>query len=343
MNRKVASSIILTIFVVAMFLVSPAAFLVKADGQSVSAVSNIAVGNVTTAQSFVEEGFQTNVTATVQNTGAATNTFNLTFYANDIALNTQEITLPEQSSTNASFLWDTTGFALGNWSLSASAWAVSDQTPSIYNNSTSSNSTVLVTCLGDLTGHSQVDSNDFFAFINAYVNYNSLHEYNPAADFDHDDVINANDFFSFVDAYISYWTGPTPFINKGLTLTMTIPKTTYPLSEPVNFTLSINNVSNRTISFANRYGLFDFIVYNDTAILYRNSLNMLMSPQWIQVMSLPPGGSYSQNMQWEQDCNINIKFSSGGLSPVFLAQPGTYYIVGQALGMQTLPQKITIT
>lgn len=343
MNRKVTYSAILIIILAVVFLALPATFVINdAYCQTTSSLNDIVVGNVSSSQSFVEEGFQTNLVAAVQNLGATTETFDLTFYANDIALNTQEVTLPGQSSTSVSFLWDTTDFALGDWSLSASAWGISDQSSSI-SNSPSTGSTVLVTCLGDLTGHGQVDSNDFFAFLSAYVNYFSINEYNPAADFNHDGKIDANDFFGFLDAYISYWTGPTPFINNGLTLTMTIPKTVYARGETVNFMMSINNVSNKPITFYNKPGLFDFIVYNSTTLVYRNSLNMLMVPQWIQIVTLPQGESFSQNMEWGQDCNLNIRLSLSALSPVFQAQPGTYYIMGQALGMRTLPQQITIT
>lgn len=198
-----------------------------------------------------------------------------------------------------------------------------------------------MTCPGDLTGQFEVNFNDINAFVTSYINYYQTGQSNPAADFDHDGKLDFNDINLFVSASIAYYAGPTPFVtNGGLTLTMTIKQTTYSLGEPVNFTLSINNVSDETIAFDRTASTFDFIVYNSTGIVFRYSFGMVF-PMWVQIYSLAPGTSLSQNLEWDQVCNL---FFSPAASPAnFPASPGTYYIVGEALGMQTVPQQITIT
>ena len=56
-----------------------------------------------------------------------------------------------------------------------------------------------------LTGHFKVDSSDFFAFVDAYIEYHTTGYVNPAADFNHDGKIDATDFFDFLSASITYW------------------------------------------------------------------------------------------------------------------------------------------
>ena len=141
------------------------------------------------------------------------------------------------------------------------------------------------TCPGDLTGHFKVDSNDFFAFVSAYINYYSDNEYDAAADFNHDGVIDSNDFFSFVSAYISYNAGPTPFVNNELTLTTNLQNNSYDPGDPVNFTLSVNNVGDSPITVSFSSSTFDFIVYNSTSIVYRYSSEMVY-PLTVQIVSL---------------------------------------------------------
>lgn len=336
-KRLVCYTIIIVLLAATLpFAKKPGAF---ADTGTNGLASNIVVSNVTAAEGFIEQGFEANITASVENLATTTETFGLTFYADGIALNTQELTLSGQNSTTASYLWDTTNFPFGNVTLSVSAWDDSDQTSAIYSNSTGNS--ILVTYPDDLLGHGTVNFADIQYFVHEFINYYASNgsPLDPTIDFNHDGKLNFADIQIFVKNYIAYWTGPTPFLNGGLTLNMSIPQTSFIQGEPVNFTLSVNNYSNHTISFDAPYGFFDYIVYNDTGIVYRSSLNILMSPQYILLVTLPPGGNYSQNMQWDQTCNLSLKLSM----PVFPAQPGTYYIIGQALGMQTIPQQITIT
>ena len=57
----------------------------------------------------------------------------------------------------------------------------------------------------DFNGDGKVDSNDFFIFLNAYINYYQHVPYNTACDLNHDGVVDANDFFLFLAQYIQYW------------------------------------------------------------------------------------------------------------------------------------------
>ncbi|MGA2523465.1 MAG: BsuPI-related putative proteinase inhibitor [Candidatus Bathyarchaeia archaeon] len=353
--KRVLCVILFTILIGSIFVsFSAEPKSVRADIQQNSSTggtnsaAGIAVSNVTASQSFVEQGFKVTLSANFENSAASTVVFNVTFIVNTIVVSTQQVTLTSGSSNVVSCLWDTTGFSLGNYVVSASAWPIAMGTSaSCY---TCTGSTILLTILGDLTGQGTVDSNSFFAFVNDYVNYfGPAHQYNPAADFEHNDAITSTDFFDFVNAYIAYWTGPTPFIrNGGLTLTISISQTDYTLGAPVVFKLSINNVSDKTISFAYIGGLFDYIVYNNTGIVYRYSYGLAF-PTYAIETSLLPGASLTQSFEWDQVCNLNSLTANPCVliptmsCPVFHASAGTYNIVGEALGMQTVPCQITIT
>ena len=160
-----------------------------------------------------------------------------------------------------------------------------------------------MTCLGDLTGDGKVDSFSFFAFLSDYIAYWTTGHADPAADFNHNGIIDASAFFAFTSAYISYWTGPTPFINNGLTLTMSVPKETYNKGETVDLTLSIKNVSDKTVTFVYTSSIFDFIVYNATGIVYRNSYNIAIRLLPNHILCLPDRAC-PENFGWTKHATL---------------------------------------
>lgn len=133
---------------------------------------------------------------------------------------------------------------------------------------------------------------------------------------------------------------PSPIASNGqLQLSLTIGKTIYALGEPVNFTLSIMNISNQTISFTHTGLDFDFQITNDTSNLVYQYSNFRAIAQFISTQPLAPGESTSQNFSWSQDCNFNLSVEG---DPVVA---GSYFLVGlsgQTYGLQTAPVLITI-
>lgn len=328
-------------------LTFPAALnIVKADSQTTTGnagdASGIIVSNVVCGQNFVEQGFTINLSVLVENIDPSTSTCNVTVCGNSVPLGTQPLTVTGNSNNIVSFVWNTTGFALGNYTLSAYTWSITSQTTVISTNCTGSS--LLVTCPGDMSGHFKVDFTDVTAFVASYINYYQTGVCNPAADFEHTGKLDFSDVRLFVDAYIAYYTGPTPFTTAGgLKLSLSIPQTTYQLRDIVNFTLSITNLSNHNITFGQTATTFDFIVYNNTGPVYRYSFDGFF-PMWAKLTTLQPGQALTQEFSWYQDCNIMFSpvACMAACPAVFLAAPGTYSIVGEALGMQTAPQQITI-
>jgi hypothetical protein len=88
-----------------------------------------------------------------------TETFTVTAYANTTVIATQTITLANRNSTTITFTWNTTGFAKGNYTISAYAIPVTGETDIINNNCT--DGSVLITKVGDL-GSRVGSTNKFF-------------------------------------------------------------------------------------------------------------------------------------------------------------------------------------
>lgn len=347
-NKKMVVSILLSLLLVSMTsLALPISLnVVKADPQNTSVnpgnASGIIISKVTSDQDFVEQGFNIDLNVSVENADHSASTCNLTICANSIPLGTHPVILTGNSNTKVNFVWNTTGFALGNYTLSAYAWSITGKSTFVDTNCTGSN--LLVTCPGDMSGHFGVDFSDITAFVASYINYYQTGVCNPNADFEHTGQLNFNDVLLFAQAYVAYYAGPTPFVmSGGLQLSLSIPQTTYQLYDLVNFTLSITNLSNHTITFGQTATTFDFLVYNNTGPVYKYSDSGFF-PTWAKLTTLQPGENLTESFSWDQDCDTVFSAAScmTACPAVFLASPGTYYIVGQALGLQTAPQQIVI-
>jgi hypothetical protein len=91
-------------------------------------VHDVAVIDVASSEIVVDQGFRATINVTVANQGGYTETFNVTAYANVTAIQTETLTITSQNSATFTFTWNTIGFALGNYTISAYAWPVQGET-----------------------------------------------------------------------------------------------------------------------------------------------------------------------------------------------------------------------
>jgi hypothetical protein len=89
---------------------------------------DVAITDVTPSKTIVGQGYSLNINVTVENQGDYTETFNVTLYANTTFVALQTITLESDASTTLTFTWNTTGFATGNYIISAIADTVPGET-----------------------------------------------------------------------------------------------------------------------------------------------------------------------------------------------------------------------
>jgi hypothetical protein len=85
---------------------------------------DITLSDFAISTSGVAQGQSLQLNATAENHGDSTQTFNVTAYANSTAIETRATTVVNGSSVTVAFIWNTTGFAAGNYTISAYAWPV---------------------------------------------------------------------------------------------------------------------------------------------------------------------------------------------------------------------------
>jgi hypothetical protein len=151
---------------------------------------DVAVIGVEPLKTIVAQGYTTYIAVTVKNYGIFSETFNTTAYVNTTAIQTQTLTLTSGNSIKLKYTWNTTGFAKGNYTVSAYAWPVPGET----NTENNVAATVIIeTILGDVTGDGKVDIIDIATIAKAYGSYPGHPKWNPNADLDDNNKIDIMD------------------------------------------------------------------------------------------------------------------------------------------------------
>jgi len=153
---------------------------------------DIGITNITTSKTVVGQGYQLNMTAKILNYGINTETFTITIYAYTTAITQTQTTLTSRKSTTITFTWNTTGVAKGNYTISAYATPVSDETNTTDN--TLIDGFVIVSCLGDLNGDYIVDGQDYQLVKIAVPSMPGSPKWNPNADLNDDGIVDGQDF-----------------------------------------------------------------------------------------------------------------------------------------------------
>lgn len=166
---------------------------------------DIAIADVTPSKTVVGRTYSILINVTIDNQGGYTETFNVALYANTTMIGTQTINnMPNETSTILSFAWDTTDFAKGNYTVSAVADQVPDETHTDDNSRTGG--WIHITKAGDFGtmagGYYDFDDlcdyQDLFLFRKSYVE-----EYKDLCDFDNDRDVDYRDLFQFRQCYIN--------------------------------------------------------------------------------------------------------------------------------------------
>jgi hypothetical protein len=162
---------------------------------------DVAVSGIQVSKTLVEAGQILYVNVTVGNYGygSFTEKFNVTAYANTTILQTQTVTLTTGKSTTLTFTWNTTGFAYGNYVISAYATPVPAETNLADNTYIGGN--VFVTIPGDFNGDGNVNSSDFVIFLASYTATAGQPAYNANCDINGDGKVNSTDFVIFLANY----------------------------------------------------------------------------------------------------------------------------------------------
>jgi subtilisin family serine protease len=160
---------------------------------------NIAITDVSSQKTIVGQGFTAEIYVGIVNQGINSETFNVTSYANGTVIQTRSITLSGVGSTTLTFTWNTTTYAKGNYTLSAYAWPVPNETNIVDN--TLIGGSILVTLAGDVDGDYDVDIFDIVAMCGAYGSNESEPLYVSNYDINSDGQIDILDIVIAADNY----------------------------------------------------------------------------------------------------------------------------------------------
>jgi len=146
---------------------------------------------LTASKTIVGQGLPVTVNATVENQGASTKSFNVTLYANTSVLNSQIIALEGGNSTIVMALWNTTGFDVGNYTLSVVAGLATGETHTADN--TFVGDSVFVSIVGDVNADDRVDMKDVSYVARRFMCVPSDALWDPVADVNSDGKIDMKD------------------------------------------------------------------------------------------------------------------------------------------------------
>jgi hypothetical protein len=162
--------------------------------ENVTADHDVAVTDLTSYKTIIGQGYSGNITVTIANQGSYAETFNVTAYANTTVITAiANVTLAEGNSIVQTVVWNTTGFAYGNYTMSAYAWPVPDET-NTHNNNLTSPITVMVTMPGDLVApFGVIDMRDVAYVAKRFGTNPSNPLWNPNADINNDGTVDMRD------------------------------------------------------------------------------------------------------------------------------------------------------
>ena len=148
--------------------------------------SEIAVLNVTSSKTVIGQGYSASINVTITNLGNKVEAF--TPCANETSIDSQSVILNVGDSVTLSCDWNTTGFAYGNYTISACA--MTGET-NVTSNSTYVN--VTVTIPGDVNGDFKVNMRDIALVARAFGSTPGASNWNPNADINDDGTVNMRD------------------------------------------------------------------------------------------------------------------------------------------------------
>jgi PKD repeat protein len=146
---------------------------------------DIAVTNVTTSKTVVGQGYNVSISVTVENQGDYTETFNVTCYANTTIITTfVNITLTSGNAVTFTFVWETAGFAKGDYAIMVSAIPVQGEADTTDNDLT--DGWIYVGIPGDINADHRVDVFDAVLLTAASGTNPTSPNWNPNADINND-------------------------------------------------------------------------------------------------------------------------------------------------------------
>lgn len=162
--------------------------------------AQLLVSSLTSLKTVVSEGQLDQINVTIANQGYFTHLLNVTVYANSTAIYVCPVTLQGGTTSTLTFIWNTTGFAKGNYTISAYAEPVPGEIDTADNNCTGG--LITVTVPGDVTGDLWVDMQDISMLIDGFMTYPEHPRWNPNCDVNNDLSVDMLDISIAIDHFM---------------------------------------------------------------------------------------------------------------------------------------------
>jgi parallel beta-helix repeat protein len=163
---------------------------------------DIAVTNLTSAKTVIGQGYTCSVDVTFENLGNKIEAFNATVYANSTYIQSEQ-TMLGMTNCTLGFRWNTTGFAFGNYAVTAYADPVPSETNTANNNVTGG--TIYVGIPGDVNGDGTVDILDAIVQGNSFLATPRSSNWNPNADINGDNIVNILDAIILSNHFLQHY------------------------------------------------------------------------------------------------------------------------------------------
>ncbi len=162
---------------------------------SQTVLRDVAATHVAVSDMIVYAGEIVNITVTVHNYGKVAESFNVTTYANDSAIETKNVSdLAVGTSEILVFYWDTSDAQpCGNYTIKAETSVLPDEFNTV--NNTYIDGSVKVKMPGDINGDGVVNVVDLSIVALAYGSLAEEPDYNPDADLNNDDIVDMKDLY----------------------------------------------------------------------------------------------------------------------------------------------------
>jgi hypothetical protein len=167
---------------------------------------DVAITSLDPNKHVVGEGCPMSINVTVVNQGAMTETFNVTLYANGTEIGKlTDVVLGSGNSATLTFVWNTTGFVKGYYTLSAYALPVLGEVDTSDNTFTGPENEIMMTIQGDVNGDKTVNAFDILAIKSRWGTTAASPYWIPEYDVNNDNVIDVYDILEIKACWGQSW------------------------------------------------------------------------------------------------------------------------------------------
>jgi parallel beta-helix repeat protein len=165
---------------------------------------DIAITNIASSKTVVGQGYGTSINITIANQGAIPEIFPIITYVNKAIIQTNVLTLENNTSTTITFTWNTASFAYGYYTIWAYALPILGELNKTDN--TLTDGTVLVTVPGDVSGDCLCDMLDISILVDKFLTKPPNPLYDPNCDVNNDLIIDMADVSTAIDHFLQEFT-----------------------------------------------------------------------------------------------------------------------------------------